>query len=119
MTATSIRDHLATALHADRDHTRDGVELGAEPICNCYTLADAAIQALGGVKVERQYGTLTRWSGGEVMEMDYRVVNYTRDPKDYTHETLRFATPWVEDSLPAGEEPSTLNSTPEVTEEQS
>lgn len=50
---TSIRDHLAAALHADRDHTRDGVQLGSEPICNCYPLADVAIAALGGVKVTR------------------------------------------------------------------
>jgi hypothetical protein len=34
---------LAEALHAGRDHTRDGVPLGHEPICNCYSLAGKAI----------------------------------------------------------------------------
>lgn len=62
---TSIRDHLATALHADRDHTRDGVDLGSEPICNCYTLADVAIAALGGVSVVRTRGN---WKPGQVQE---------------------------------------------------
>lgn len=62
---TSIRDHLATALHADRDHTRDGVVLGSEPVCNCYTLADVAIAALGGISVVRTRGN---WMPGHVQE---------------------------------------------------
>lgn len=88
---TSIREHLATALHADRDHTRDGVQLGAEPICNCYTLADVAIAALGGVSPERNYGT----AGAGIFYLDYPMVNVTSDPKWHTRERLGFATPWL------------------------
>jgi hypothetical protein len=42
------RNSLAAALHADRDHTRDGCALGNEPICNCYSLADSAIAYFEG-----------------------------------------------------------------------
>lgn len=42
MPETRLR-RLAEALHAGRDHARDGVELGSEPICNCYSLAAKTI----------------------------------------------------------------------------
>lgn len=36
----SIRDELAAATHAWRDHAIDGTPLGERPICNCYDYAD-------------------------------------------------------------------------------
>lgn len=36
----SIRDDIAAATHAWRDHAIDGTPLGERPICNCYDYAD-------------------------------------------------------------------------------
>lgn len=96
----TIREHLAAALHADRDHTRDGCELGNEPICNCYTLADKAIEALGGVKRVREYGTYIPATANSpsLMMLDYPLIQATRDPRWWVGERIGYSTPMTEET---------------------
>src|SRR5689334_13318785 len=94
--AESIREYLAAKLHEDRDHTREGCELGNAPWCNCYALADKAIEALGGVKTEREFGTYLpgKDPNPSVFLMDFPSMKVTSRPAWYVRERLGFATEW-------------------------